>query len=178
MVAIPFVPALANSIAVGDDRWSKRAIRRISKWLLIYGALCLLGLTVVGPWAFHILLGGRLEPGRLLLFAAGIYLAVVGLENFFFLILCSLNHLPAAAGLYLLRAALTAITSWIAVRIEFESGIFFGAAVSVIVVTLWSYPLIVRRAMWHSVDLATPVTTSLNDKEGNSGTSFLTANVP
>jgi O-antigen/teichoic acid export membrane protein len=146
LIAFPFVPALSNSIAVGDAPWSRRAMSKIVMVLSLYGLACFVGLTWWGPWFFGTFLGGNLDPSRWMLASAGAYMAVLGLENFYFLVLCSMHRQGLAAALFLARAAMTAAANWLVISWGSDRGIFLSSALSVTLITLGPYFEITRRA--------------------------------
>jgi O-antigen/teichoic acid export membrane protein len=144
MVAVPCVPALSNSLAAGDLAWTNRVIKRMGTFLSLYGITCVAGFSIAGPWIVPVWFQGRVNPGWDLLVVSGVYSALLGLEYFFFLVLCSLGRLKYAASLYLVRAALMAISSWTAARFNAEIGIFWGGVVSVAAISLIPYFLMIR----------------------------------
>ncbi len=111
MIAMPYVPALANSLGTGDIQWAQRSIRQILLLIGGYGLLCLLALAFAGPQLCRVWFRGEIVPGQFLLATAGAYLLAIGIENFLFLVLCSGRNMIQASVLYLARAVVCVVVA-------------------------------------------------------------------
>jgi O-antigen/teichoic acid export membrane protein len=110
MLIAPIIPAISNSLAIGDIGWVKRAFRRLSLLVVTYSLLATIGLYFAGPYVYA-KWSVSLHASPVLLFFLGTYLFSVCAESSLFWLYHVVGNLRYSYSLYALRTVATVIAA-------------------------------------------------------------------
>ncbi len=149
MLASPLWPAVADSLARGDLAWARRAASRVV-WLVTSFGLIVAGfLWLRGEWLFAIWYSGAVQPGHLLLVAAGLYFLAFAWEQAHFSILVGLHQIGKASVLVCSRAVVGIIFFFVARACGYTdaSVSFFAMLLAIITIDLVPLRMIVLQKL-------------------------------
>lgn len=145
-LAQPLWPAVADAAARADRAWVIRAVRRARAASLVYGACGLLALGLMMNVLLRLWLHRPIHVQPVACWLAGAYVLLATWEYVHWPLSLGLGAMRPASHLVLLRAAVFATFVPFATRYG-PVGIMVLLCVSVILITAWSYPRLLARAL-------------------------------
>jgi O-antigen/teichoic acid export membrane protein len=111
MICIPLWPAIADSIARGDNHWARRAYGRTFFFGIGFAVLAAAAIFTVGGPAFRLCFGAGLTFSSSMLLAMGLYFVVLTWEQIHYSILAAMGRIAPASLIFLARAVLSVLAT-------------------------------------------------------------------
>jgi O-antigen/teichoic acid export membrane protein len=153
MYAQPLWPALMDAAVRGDVGWVQKSYRRALGVPMALAGFAGLGLAVCGRWVIGAWFGMEVAPDRALQASAGVYLILACWEYLHFTILVGLQGVWRSAIVLGAKSLIAVCLTLILVPRAGSVGATVALAVSALLVGVWAFPLLVRRAI-RKMDLA------------------------
>ena len=145
MIFIPMWSAVSDSLSRGDVNWAQQASRRTIINTMVYAFFIGFTLALFGKPLFKLWLGDMLQPSSLFFVCIGIYFIFLVWEYAHYMILVGIGQIKIASAIYMTRSLVAVVAVFILARTEQDWTTFVGLTISTVVVTAFSYPLILRR---------------------------------
>ena len=139
VLSVAFVPAINASIAEGDSAWILRSMRRLEYLLVGASVLGTIAFCALGPIVHRYFVKEDLHVPDICLLFAGIYTALMVIENFYYLVCLSFRPSIKLGLLYVLRAVATGIFVFVACAADFPAGIWIFGSVLTLLMTVFVY---------------------------------------
>jgi O-antigen/teichoic acid export membrane protein len=145
-LAQPLWAAVADAVARSDRDWVMRVVRRARGASLAYGVCGFLALGLMMSFILGLWLHRPIHLSPVICWLAGAYLLLASWEYVHWPLALGLGAMRSASHLVFLRAAILAAFVPLAARYG-QVGILVLFCASVILVTAWSYPMLLARAL-------------------------------
>tara|TARA_R110002049_G_scaffold27321_2_gene94048 strand:+ start:140889 stop:142166 length:1278 start_codon:yes stop_codon:yes gene_type:complete len=139
VLGVAFVPAINATIADGNSKWVHRSVRRLEFLLLAASILGIIAFYLLGPIVHRYFVKESLHVSTNCLLFAGIYTALLVIENFYYLVTFSFSPSVRLSVLYVVRTLITGVFAFIACAADFPAGIWISGSVLTIMMTIFAY---------------------------------------
>lgn len=109
LIVTPFRSAIPEALRTGDHLWLSKAVLRMTLATAVHGLFVCALFVSIGDWLFQIWYNGAVEPQRIEIIGAALYILFISIEASNFTYLSSTGFLDAASRAILLKAVCSAI---------------------------------------------------------------------
>lgn len=139
VLSAAFIPAINASISSGDSKWVRQSLRRLEYFLVAASMLGTGAFYLLGPMVHGYFVKEDLHVSMSCLLFAGIYTALMVIENFYYLVSLSFRSSLRLSILYVVRTLITGGFAFVACAFDFPVGIWTSGCVLIIVMTVFTY---------------------------------------
>lgn len=148
MLSTPTWPAVAEALARGDLIWARKAAKKLYLYGTAFGICSAIGLIVLGPWGLGVWLGDKFSGvERTVLVAYAFYFAAHVWRHLNHALMIGVGQVKRLARVQFLETGVLAVAAWFALNSGGVGAMLVAMAVSIISITGWVLPRMVRRAL-------------------------------
>ncbi|MEP4079002.1 lipopolysaccharide biosynthesis protein [Haloferula sp.] len=148
MLSTPTWPAVAEAIARNDLPWARKAAKKLYLYGSVFALCSAAGLVLVGPWALELWLGESFSNiSRGMLAAYGFYVIAHIWRHLNHALTIGVGKVTRLARVQLIETFILAIAAWAALRYGGVGPMLFAMGVTILAVTGWILPRLVRKEL-------------------------------